>query len=644
MSYLVLARKWRPRNFADLVGQEHVAQTLRNAITQNRVAHAFLFTGARGVGKTTIARIMAKALNCLKADGVSTEPCLECSACTEIALGRDPDVAEIDGASNNSVEDVRRLQETLPYRPSRDRFKVVIIDEVHMLSVGAFNALLKTLEEPPPHVKFIFATTEVHKLPITILSRCQRYDFRLIPTRMIRERVAHILRQEGITFDDAAVALVAREAAGSMRDALSLLDQVIAGVQGELTGVAAARLLGVADHRVLYDLARMILDGDAPGALNVVALIAREGYDLPNVARALHGVIRDLVVARVVPEPGELLDVPDEERADLSAIAQRCDPADLERLYAAWAKVSDDVARSREARWTLEMAAVRLAHRPPLLGVDELLLRLRELEQRVSTGAPPPGGEGPRGGGGGGGGARPPAPAGSSGPARPPTPHAAPAAPAPAPAAPSGPPARFSAPVRRDDVPRAEVTPVRAQGNAAVASKEPAVERFRMRAPQPGAEPQSAPAAPLPVAVLEPTVDTQHSAEAMAPWTALVASMDGPLVPVLKGAVPLEVTATIIRLAVDQRDSFFRRKLATPESQSAVADGAERYFGARPTVELVQGVLPEAAPTIARAEESARLEARRVREEVARSNPWVGLVCEVLQGEVQRVRFDDDPT
>jgi DNA polymerase-3 subunit gamma/tau len=271
MSYLVLARKWRPRNFADLVGQEHVAQTLRNAITQNRVAHAFLFTGARGVGKTTIARIMAKALNCLKARRRLPEPCLECSACTEIALGRDPDVPRSTARRTTPSRTCGKLQETLPYRPSRDRFKVVIIDEVHMLSVGAFNALLKTLEEPPPHVKFIFATTEVHKLPITILSRCQRYDFRLIPTRMIRERVAHILREEGIAYDDAAVALVGREAAGSMRDALSLLDQVIAGVQGELTGAAAARLLGVADHRVLYDLARMILDGDAPGALRVIA-------------------------------------------------------------------------------------------------------------------------------------------------------------------------------------------------------------------------------------------------------------------------------------------------------------------------------------------------------------------------------------
>src|SRR6478609_7482702 len=230
MSYLVLARKWRPQTFADLVGQEHVAQTLKNAIAQGRIAHAFLFTGARGVGKTTIARVLAKALNCMNAPGPTRAPCGTCAACDEIARGIDVDVKEIDGASNNSVDDVRRLQESLPYLPQRDRFKVVIIDEVHMLSTGAFNALLKTLEEPPPHEKFIFATTEVHKVPITILSRCQRYDFKMIPAQMIAGRMRYVLDQESIAAEDGAVSAIAREAAGSMRDGMSLLDQVIAWV------------------------------------------------------------------------------------------------------------------------------------------------------------------------------------------------------------------------------------------------------------------------------------------------------------------------------------------------------------------------------------------------------------------------------
>src|SRR5215831_2529129 len=222
MSYVVLARKWRPMSFEDLIGQEHVSRTLANAIQSGRIAHAFLFTGVRGVGKTTSARLLAKCLNCVGPDGrvagPTATPCNECSPCREITSGQDLDVQEIDGASYNGVDEVRKLQEGMGFRPARDRFKVYIVDEVHMLSSAAWNAFLKTLEEPPPHVKFIFATTEVHKVPITILSRCQRYDFKLIPAQLIGDRLRYVLEQEKIEADDAAVSLVAREAAGSMRD------------------------------------------------------------------------------------------------------------------------------------------------------------------------------------------------------------------------------------------------------------------------------------------------------------------------------------------------------------------------------------------------------------------------------------------
>jgi DNA polymerase-3 subunit gamma/tau len=237
VSYVVLARKWRPMRFDDLVGQDHVKKTLENAIKSNRVAHAFLFTGVRGVGKTTSARILAKALNCLgdpattppgTDPGPTVTPCLKCAACTEIAAGTDVDVWEIDGASNSGVDEVRKLQDSLPYRPQRDRHKIYIVDEVHMLSQSAWNAFLKTLEEPPPHVKFIFATTEVHKVPVTILSRVQRFDFKLISAQTIAARLEHVLEKEGIVADKAAVSILSREAAGSMRDAMSLLDQVIA--------------------------------------------------------------------------------------------------------------------------------------------------------------------------------------------------------------------------------------------------------------------------------------------------------------------------------------------------------------------------------------------------------------------------------
>src|SRR5882672_6867302 len=266
MSYLVLARKYRPQRFAELVGQEHVARTLTNAIQQNRVHHAFLFTGARGVGKTSAARILAKALDCEK--GPTAEPCGKCDQCLEIASGRSVDVVEIDAASNTKVEETKSILEGVRYAPSRARRKVYIIDEVHMLSSHSFNALLKTLEEPPSHVVFIFATTEVHKIPVTILSRTQRFDFKLIATTRLTEHLASVLAAEKIDADEDAVRVIARQAAGSVRDGLSLLDQVIAYVGGaKLSRDVVADVLGVADRRLLVELAGHILARDAGATL-----------------------------------------------------------------------------------------------------------------------------------------------------------------------------------------------------------------------------------------------------------------------------------------------------------------------------------------------------------------------------------------
>ena len=404
MSYVVLARKWRPMRFEDLVGQDHVSRTLGNAIDSGRVAHAFLFTGVRGVGKTTSARILAKALNCLgdpettpagTDPGPTVTPCLKCAACTEIALGSDVDVREIDGASYTGVDDVRKLQDSLPYRPARDRFKIVIVDEVHMLSQNAWNAFLKTLEEPPPHVKFIFATTEVHKVPITILSRVQRFDFKLIPTQVIAGRLRYVLDQEKIESDDAALGVVAREAAGSMRDAMSLLDQVIAWGGAKLTGEDVARVLGVASRKVLHDIAAALVGGDAGATLNVIAELANQGYDTAHVARDLLALLRDLVVAKVCKEPATLLDLADEEVRDVARLAEATHADDLIRLHQGFSQGFDDVVRSGQPRAALEMLLVRLARRPPLLPIDELVRRLAALEQRL--GAPRPAGA-PQGG------------------------------------------------------------------------------------------------------------------------------------------------------------------------------------------------------------------------------------------------------
>ena len=404
VSYLVLARKYRPQSFDDLVGQEHVSKTLSNAIAQDRVAHAFLFTGARGVGKTTSARILAKCLNCLGKDGravgATPTPCQTCASCTEIAAGVDMDVQEIDAASYNGIDEVRRLQEGLAFRPARDRFKIYIVDEVHMLSTAAWNAFLKTLEEPPPHVKFIFATTEVHKVPVTILSRCQRYDFKLVSAKRIGERLREVLEKESISAEDSAIHVLAREAAGSVRDAMSLLDQVIAYGSHAITADDVARVLGVADREIMNNLARAVLAGDAATALEVLSEVTRQGFDLVHLCRDLLGYLRNLVVAKVCSNSPdgrarELFDLADEEVADVFAVANMTDADDLTRLFHGFSRAFDDIVRSGQVRAALEMTLVRLARRPPLLPLDELLSRLGDLEKRLAIGAPPP----PRGGG-----------------------------------------------------------------------------------------------------------------------------------------------------------------------------------------------------------------------------------------------------
>jgi DNA polymerase-3 subunit gamma/tau len=375
--YTVLARRYRPQTFADLVGQEPVAQALTNALATNRVAHAYLFTGARGVGKTSAARILAKCLNC--ASGPTANPCNQCENCRAIAAGDDVDVLEIDAASNTGVDNIRDVRANVQFRPSRSRYKIYIIDEVHMLSKGAFNALLKTLEEPPPHVKFIFATTEVDKIPITILSRCQRFDFAGIGTPQIVERLREILAAEGMQADDEALELVARRAGGSMRDAQSLLDQLLAFGGDRLTVDQVHQLLGTANDDRVAALAGAALDGDPKQALELLGEAADRGLQLGELLDQLIGYWRDLMLVQSAGSDAPGLNVSSKHRP---ALVEQAQQVSLDTVLAGLDVLAATRARLRttsHGRILAEMALVRLAR----LGD---LIPLAQLAQAVASG------------------------------------------------------------------------------------------------------------------------------------------------------------------------------------------------------------------------------------------------------------------
>jgi len=392
LAYLVLARKWRPRGFDAITGQEHVTRTLKNAILQNRVHHAFLFCGARGVGKTSAARVLARALNCQKSDGPTIDPCGECSACIEISAGTAVDVFEIDGASNRGIGEIRELRDGIAYAPQRDRYKIYIIDEVHMLTTEAFNALLKTLEEPPAHVKFIFATTEPHKIPVTILSRCQRFDFKRIPLGIMSQRLSEILLAEGVTMDPAALRLVARESEGSMRDALSLLDRVISFSGTNATYETVASVLGVADRAWLQRLIGAALDKNIPAALKVVQEAFDYGLDLKKFASDLVQHLRDAAVLQVAGSdaPADLTDLSAEEKESLLDLGKRIQTEDLQRMLRLWTETAERLVQASFPRLEVEMAVIRMCRLKPLQALDVLVQRLEALERRLESGTPLP--------------------------------------------------------------------------------------------------------------------------------------------------------------------------------------------------------------------------------------------------------------
>ncbi len=392
MSYLVLARKYRPQTFDQVIEQDHVTRTLSNAISAKRVAHAVLFCGPRGTGKTTVARILAKAMNCRQ--GPHPAPCNQCRACREITSGNAVDVFEIDGASNNSVDQIRELRDHIKYMPAHSAYKIYIIDEVHMLSMQAFNALLKTLEEPPSHVMFIFATTEPQKIPITILSRCQRHDFRRISLNSIIGHMAAICQKEQFQIPEESLVLIAREATGSMRDALSLLDQVLSCFKDAVSHDQVLDILGVMDRKYVFDLADTILQADVAAILNTIDECYHRGHDLKKLYEHVLEHFRNLVIIKMGQHIKKLVDLPDSELDQMVAQAQTVSAAVLNQIFEDLYQQEASIRLASDSKLALEMAVIRMNQMKPVLPIDDLIDKLdllrHEIYSQAGSGDLPP--------------------------------------------------------------------------------------------------------------------------------------------------------------------------------------------------------------------------------------------------------------
>jgi len=384
--YTVIARRYRPQSFEDLVGQEHVARALQQAIATNRVGHAYLFTGARGVGKTSAARILAKALNCVQ--GPTPQPCNECDVCTRVSTGEDVDVLEIDGASNRGIDEIRQLRQNVAVRPSRDRYKIYIIDEVHMLTKEAFNALLKTLEEPPEHVKFIFATTEPQKIPITILSRCQRFDFAGIRAASIQERLDQIAAAEGVSLDREASQILASRAAGSMRDSQSLLEQLLAVGGKKITAAEVNNLLGIAPAERLSGLVRSLVDRNAPAALAELDATIASGVEVGLLLDQLVGYFRDVMAMSVGCTSDQLLYALPSQADEISAMAGQLGVATILAIGQILDQASARMRVSMHGRTLVEMAVVRICQLGELDDLAALVGQMRGGTMETSESRP----------------------------------------------------------------------------------------------------------------------------------------------------------------------------------------------------------------------------------------------------------------
>ncbi len=393
--YRVLARKYRPRDFSELKGQDALVRTLTNAIESGRIAHAFMLTGVRGVGKTTTARIIARALNCEK--GPTPSPCGKCEQCKSISEDRHVDVLEMDAASHTGVENIRDLIDTVQYAPVSGRYKIFIIDEVHMLSKGAFNALLKTLEEPPAHVKFVFATTEIRKVPVTVLSRCQRFDLRRIDAEVLETYFGELLKKEKVTAEEGAVSLIARAADGSARDGLSLLDQAISREQGKITEGGVRDMLGLADRAVTIDLFEALMKGDTAGTLALLDSLYKAGADPIMVLQDLLDLNHYLTKCRIAPDTAKDQAIPEAERVRGAALAQQLSVPVLTRAWQMLLKGVSEVSYAQNAQNALEMILIRLLYVSDQPTPGDVLKQLKDGSTVSMGGGAPAGGGAPRG-------------------------------------------------------------------------------------------------------------------------------------------------------------------------------------------------------------------------------------------------------